>query len=229
MTEGLDRGHQPPGGGERADAGGTATTPAPTCFVVDDEASIRSFLSLILHGSGIDTQEFADGASFRQAIERQSPDLVFLDVGLDFAVAVESVVALGKRGYFGFVQLMSNRGSAVLEHVKTVGEQHGLQMLPGLKKPFDTAAIQAIVQQLKLGHAASQAARIALSEALNEWMDRILASAEDRPAQEAARRRRDLRALPAPAERSPAAGRIHAWGDRIRIFWRCRSSRSRAS
>ena len=93
--------------------------------------------------AGIDTEEFADGASFRKAIERQSPDLVFLDVGLDFAVAVESVVALGKRGYFGFVQLMSNRGSAVLEHVKTVGEQHGLQMLPVLKKPFDTSAIQA--------------------------------------------------------------------------------------
>ena len=172
MTEGLDRGHQPPGGGERANAGGTAAAPAPTCFVVDEEASIRSFLSLILHGCGIDTQEFANGASFQKAIERQSPDLVFLDVGLDFAVAVESVVALGKRGYFGFIQLMSNRGSAVLEHVKTVGGQHGLQMLPELKKPFDTSAIQAIVQQLKLGNAASPAARVPLSEALkNGWME----------------------------------------------------------
>ena len=109
----------------------------PVCFVVDEEPSIRSFLSLVLHGVGIDTEEFADGASFRQALERRAPDLVFLDVGLESAEAIEAVVDLGKRGYFGFVQLMSNRGSAVLEHVKSVGEQHKLQMLPVLKKPFD--------------------------------------------------------------------------------------------
>jgi len=36
---------------------------APLCYVVDEDASIRHFLSLILHGSGIDTVEFADGAA----------------------------------------------------------------------------------------------------------------------------------------------------------------------
>jgi hypothetical protein len=42
--------------------------PAPLCFVLEEEPSIRHFLSLILHGSGVDTEEFVDGASFRQAI-----------------------------------------------------------------------------------------------------------------------------------------------------------------
>ena len=46
---------------------------------------------------------------------------------------------------------MSSRGSAVLEHVKSIGEQHKLQMLPVLKKPFETAAIVKIMQELKLG------------------------------------------------------------------------------
>ena len=82
------------------------------------------------------------------------------------------VVALGKRGYFGFVQLMSNRGSAVLEHVKSIGEQHKLQMLPVLKKPFETAAITKIMQELKLGHGAPQAARVGLDEALKKgWIE----------------------------------------------------------
>ena len=31
---------------------------APLCYVVDEEASIRHFLSLVLHGSGVDTMEF---------------------------------------------------------------------------------------------------------------------------------------------------------------------------
>jgi hypothetical protein len=39
----------------------------PLCFVVDGDASIRHFLSLVLQGVGIDTEEFADGAAFRAA------------------------------------------------------------------------------------------------------------------------------------------------------------------
>jgi EAL domain-containing protein (putative c-di-GMP-specific phosphodiesterase class I)/CheY-like chemotaxis protein len=173
MTEGLDR-RQLPNGNETTDASGTTggAASAPMCFVVDDEPSIRHFLTLVLHGAGLDTEEFADGASFRQAMDRRAPELVFLDIGLNSAEAIESVADLGKRGYSGFVQLMSTRGAAVLEHVKSAGQQHGLRMLPVLKKPFDTPAIVAIMQQLKLGHAAPQAARIELGDALkNGWIE----------------------------------------------------------
>ncbi len=93
-------------------------------------------------------KSFAPGRSPSAA-----PDLVFLNIGLESGEAIEAIVALGKRGYFGFVQLMSSRGSAVLEHVKSIGEQHKLQMLPVLKKPFETSAIMRIMQELKLGHA----------------------------------------------------------------------------
>ncbi len=144
----------------------------PLCYVVDEESSIRHFLSLILHGSGIDTVEFPDGAAFRKGLTEKQPDLVFLDVGLESGEAIESLIALGKRGFAGYVQLMSLRGAAVLEHVKTVGEQNKLVMLPALKKPFETTAIVAIMHSLKLGHAAPIAARIGLDEALkNQWIE----------------------------------------------------------
>jgi EAL domain-containing protein (putative c-di-GMP-specific phosphodiesterase class I) len=148
------------------------TVRTPLCFVVDDEPSIRHFLSLILHGAGVDTEEIVDGSAMRKAIERRTPDLIFLSIGLESADAIETIIALSKRGFFGFVQLMSTRGSAVLEHVKSVGEQHKLQMLPVLKKPFETAAIVAIMQQLKLGHAAPMAGRVGLDEALKKgWVE----------------------------------------------------------
>ncbi len=144
----------------------------PLCFVVDGDASIRHFLSLVLHGSGIDTEAFADGQTFRAALARRSPDVVFLNIPLEFADAIECVVALGRKGYFGFVQLMSSRGSAVLEHVKSIGEQHALQMLPVLKKPFETAAVLKILGQLKLGDPPAVAARIDLDEALRQgWVE----------------------------------------------------------
>jgi DNA-binding response OmpR family regulator len=94
---------------------------SPVCYVVDEDASIRHFLSLILHGAGIDTEEFADGKAMAQALSRRDPQLVFLGIGLESTTAIETILLLAKRGYFGFVQLMSSRGAAVLEHVKSVG------------------------------------------------------------------------------------------------------------
>src|SRR5688572_33503117 len=124
MTDVLDRSAPAAAQVPAAPASAAEAERAPLCFVYDEEPSIRHFLSLVLHGSGVDTEEFAEGAPFREAVFKRKPDLVFINIPLDSADAIETVVLLGKRGYFGFVQLMSNRGSAVLEHVKAIGEQH---------------------------------------------------------------------------------------------------------
>ena len=114
----------------------------PLCFVVDSDASIRHFLSLILHGAGIDTEEFADGQSLFGGAEPAHARCWSSSTSRwNPPKRSALVVALGKRGYSGYVQLMSNRGSAVLAHVKSIGDQHRLQMLPVLKKPFETGAI----------------------------------------------------------------------------------------
>jgi EAL domain-containing protein (putative c-di-GMP-specific phosphodiesterase class I)/CheY-like chemotaxis protein len=160
----------PPAASDPAPQGWADRT--PLAFVVDEESSIRHFVSLILQGSGVDTMEFADGASFRRAKSARPPDMVFLNVALEAQDALQSIEALGKGGYGGHVQLMSNRGSAVLENVKLVGEQRQLKMLPVLKKPFETSAIQKIIQDLKLGNPPPVAARLDLSEAIkNNWIE----------------------------------------------------------
>lgn len=144
----------------------------PLCFVVDGDASIRHFLSLVLHGAGLDTEGFADGQAFRAGLAHRTPDLVFLNIALESADAIECVVALGKKAYGGYVQLMSSRGSAVLEHVKSIGRQQRLQMLTPLKKPFETSVVLTILQDLKLGDPPALAARVELKEALrNEWIE----------------------------------------------------------
>jgi EAL domain-containing protein (putative c-di-GMP-specific phosphodiesterase class I)/CheY-like chemotaxis protein len=171
MTDDLERTPADETAQGAADGAGSSVR-VPVCYVVDDEGSIRHFLSLILHGAGLDTEEFADGKTLAPAIVRRNPELIFLDIGLDSSEAIETVLMLAKRGYFGFVQLVSSRGAAVLEHVRSIGNQHGLQMLPVLKKPFDTSAIVRIMQELKLGHPPTVAARIDLREALrNNWLE----------------------------------------------------------
>jgi EAL domain-containing protein (putative c-di-GMP-specific phosphodiesterase class I)/CheY-like chemotaxis protein len=144
----------------------------PLVYVVDPDPSICHFLSLIMHGGGIDTEEFADGPSLLAAMSRRTPEAVFLNVALESAEAIGNVVALGQRGYSGYVQLMSNRGSAVLAHVKGIGDQHRLLMLAPLKKPFETGAIVKILQDLRLGDPPAAAGRVDLAEALrNNWIE----------------------------------------------------------
>jgi len=149
-----------------------APASAPLCYVVDDEPSIRHFLSLVLHGAGVDAMEFPDGASLRAAIARRTPDLMFHNISLDSADAIETMIALGTSGFTGSVQLMSTRGAAVLDHVKGIGLQNKLTMLPVLKKPFETDAILTILRELKLGLPATGGDNIDLEEAIaNDWVE----------------------------------------------------------
>ena len=77
-----------------AERSGEART--PLCFVIDARrAASGHFLSLILHGAGIDTEEFADGHALATALAKRTPDLVFLNIALESAEAIECVVALG--------------------------------------------------------------------------------------------------------------------------------------
>lgn len=172
MAELAAKSSTPAGGTPAVESPPLAPDGTPTCYVVDDEPSIRHFLSLVLHGAGVDTVEFPDGASMRKAIEARAPALVFINISLESADAIETVVALGKLRFRGAVQLMSARGAAVLEHVKGIGAQHKLQMLPVLKKPFETETIVKLVQELKLGTPPAVAAKLELDDAIkNKWVE----------------------------------------------------------
>ncbi|RDV01041.1 EAL domain-containing response regulator [Undibacter mobilis] len=144
----------------------------PFCFVIDEEPSIRHFLSLILHGAGVDTMDFPDGATMRVALTQRVPDLIFLNIALDSRDAIETILALGRHSYAGAVQLMSPRGSAVLEHVRKIGAEQNLNMLPVLKKPFETDTVVGTLQTLNLGTLKVSASRIDLGEAIDSgWIE----------------------------------------------------------
>ncbi len=125
-----------------------------------------------MQGSGVDAQEFVDGLSFREAVGLRTPDIVFIDVPLEAGEAIASISALAHKEFRGAVQLMSTRGGAVLENMKSIGEQHNLTMLPVLKKPFDSASIVRVIHELKIGIPPTVAARIDLEDAINNnWLE----------------------------------------------------------
>jgi EAL domain-containing protein (putative c-di-GMP-specific phosphodiesterase class I) len=172
MAKTAETSPSPPESKAAVEAPPLAPGTVPLCYVVDDEPSLRHFVSLVMHGVGVDTVECADGAALRNALDGRLPDLIFHDVALESADAIESMMALGKRGFQGAVQLMSSRGAAVLERAKAIGLRHKLNMLPVLKKPFETDSILKILRELKLGLPPAVATRLDLQEALNNnWIE----------------------------------------------------------
>jgi EAL domain-containing protein (putative c-di-GMP-specific phosphodiesterase class I)/CheY-like chemotaxis protein len=166
----------------RNPARGPAVGPAPTierisarpqlCFVIDGDASIRQFLSLVLQGSGIDTEEFADSHALRAALAQRMPDIVFLDVRSETSEAAECLAALGAAGYRGPVQLTLSRGAKHLTQIQTIGQQQHLHLLPVLRKPFETSVIVKMLQDQKLGQRPALAGRVDLGEALaKHWIE----------------------------------------------------------
>ncbi len=146
--------------------------PIPVCFVVDQDSSIRHFISLIMQGAGIDTQEFADGPSFRKALGAQRPDVVFIDVPNNSDDAQKSMTLLSDSGCTGAVQLISTLPPQMIEPAKVAGTQLKLRMLPCIRKPFDSAAVHKVIKDLKLGMPPPVAARIVLDDAIaNNWIE----------------------------------------------------------
>jgi EAL domain-containing protein (putative c-di-GMP-specific phosphodiesterase class I) len=141
-------------------------------FIIDSDASIRRFLSLLLQGHGIDTEEFADGHTFSDALRQRVPDLVFIEVGFETGDAAECLAALSAANYRGLIQLTSNRGASVLSQIKATGERDRLNMLPALNKPFETSLVVKMLQDHKLGQHTALAGRVDLGEALaKKWIE----------------------------------------------------------
>ncbi|MEW6449627.1 MAG: EAL domain-containing response regulator [Pseudomonadota bacterium] len=155
-----------------AHVGGGST---PLGYVIDDESSVRSFLTLILQGCSVDAAEYTDSIQFRKSPPTRPPEIIFLSVGTDAQDSVHTLNVLAKSGYAGPIQLISNRGDAAPGNVKQIGDHLKLKMLPALKKPFDTAAIHAVLFSQKIGNppaANAKAVSVDLGEALrNKWVE----------------------------------------------------------
>jgi DNA-binding NtrC family response regulator len=144
-----------------AAAAGAAPAPAgfeSYCFVVDDDAGICRALSFTLKKLGFGTAEIGSPAALETALSERSPSLVFLDLGLGQAGALDVLPILVRHGYRGPVQLMSGRSQSVLDEVVEAGEQQGLNMLPALVKPFRMGVVKELVANLGLAPGPSPAA-----------------------------------------------------------------------
>lgn len=131
----------------------SATAPAKL-LVVDDDASVREILRRYFTANGFEVDEAGDATSAREKLQRRSPDLVLLDLGLPGEDGL--TLARQLRDQHGCaVIIVSGRGDAV---DRVVGLEVGADDY--VAKPFDLrellARARSVLRRMKPAPAPSE-------------------------------------------------------------------------
>lgn len=111
-------------------------------FVLDNELRIAAIVSKVLEAGGFSARTFTAAPQFFAELTSAAPDLVVLDLSLGESNAVEVICRLEACGYRGKVLVISGRDETALCDIAQIGANHGLSMLPPLKKPFRPADVR---------------------------------------------------------------------------------------
>jgi DNA-binding response OmpR family regulator len=111
-------------------------------FVLDNELKVAAIVGKVLEAGGFSARTFTAMPQFFAELTREPPDLVVLDLSLGDSNAVEVICRLKASDYRGKVLLIGGRDETTLCDLAQVGANHGLAMLPPLKKPFRPADVR---------------------------------------------------------------------------------------
>jgi two-component system, cell cycle response regulator len=143
---------------------GAVEPAAARAFVLDNELRIAAIVAKVLAAGGFSARTFTAAPQFFAALTSDPPELVVLDLSLGECKAVEVIYQLESGGYRGRVLLISGRDETTLCEIAQIGANHGLAMLPPLKKPFRAAD----VRQRYLSEQTVRAAEPALPQPVGE-------------------------------------------------------------
>jgi EAL domain-containing protein (putative c-di-GMP-specific phosphodiesterase class I)/CheY-like chemotaxis protein len=145
----------------------------PRAFVIDDEEGICKFVATGATSLGYEADYFTSAQPALAALKYCVPDIIFLDIAIGGADAIDVLRQLAQKGYTGVVQLMSGSNIDLLEDVRRVGERHKLIMRPPLAKPFRMDAIRAALTSSPIDHWPEHALQIAEAQPVVELAEAL--------------------------------------------------------
>lgn len=161
---------QPPATAEFADP--VATSPEPICFIVDQDAYVRTLISSVVEPLHLGVRHFDTPDEMLQHAETGCPGILFIDITTNASNGMALIQKLGRIGIHCPIQVTSGLNPLLVEQIRRSGEQTGLRMLPVLQKPFRANAVKAIVQELGLRRDPSSRVHVTLEEVLrNDWLE----------------------------------------------------------
>jgi two-component system response regulator FixJ len=105
-------------------------------FIVDDDLSVRTALTLVLTADGFEVASFPDGESFLAAARARTPACILIDVRLPGASGVDVLKTLNAQHYPTPIFVISGSGD-----IPTAVEAIRNGALDFIEKPFDATAV----------------------------------------------------------------------------------------
>jgi two-component system, LuxR family, response regulator FixJ len=110
-------------------------------FIVDDDASVRAALSMVLTDEGFSVTSFAESESFLNVARTRAPECVLIDVNLPGVSGTELLKVLHAQHYPAPIFVISGRGD-----IPTAVEAIRNGALDFIEKPFDPVSVAARVR-----------------------------------------------------------------------------------
>ena len=118
-------------------------------IVVDDDAALRKYVSIILEKEGMTVLAVEGLADLLQHYQGFQPDLVILDLSLGDADGVEVLRYFSEAGCKAQIILMSSFDERLINTALRVGSSYRLNMLGTLQKPVSPQDLRGMVGKIQ--------------------------------------------------------------------------------
>ena len=117
-------------------------------LVVDDEAGIRKFFSIVAKQIGYEVRAAGNEEEFAAEVENFNPTALILDLNMPGSGGVEMLQYLAKERSEAQVIVISGADTRVLDAAERLGSSQGLQMAGVLRKPMSLRDLEAALNSM---------------------------------------------------------------------------------
>lgn len=116
-------------------------------LIVDDDAAMRDFLSLMAEALGYEVRASGNASDFLHAFSETCPSVILLDLSMPERDGIEVLRDLAERGCKSSIVLTSGQNQRVLMSTQRLGTELGLSMVATLEKPVSERALRAVLSR----------------------------------------------------------------------------------
>lgn len=114
-------------------------------LILDDDLAVAQTIAFIAENAGLKTRISTDSTVFFAALDEWPPDYIALDLVMPEMDGVEVMRLLAQRGCSAKVIITSGVGNRVLGAAQRSAEEHGLNVVGVVSKPFSAKVFRALI------------------------------------------------------------------------------------
>ncbi len=111
-------------------------------LILDDDPMIGQTIAYIARSVGVETRITTNASDFFEALDEMQPTRIVLDLIMPEMDGVEVLVELARRDCRAHIIISSGVGARVLDAARRSADEHGLNILGVLSKPFSSLRLR---------------------------------------------------------------------------------------